>query len=226
MIETDVPKRRFHLSKRNYQWLFFAGVALACLTIFLELGEDVWSKEGFPWDASIMLAIHAYSRPWLDYLMLAITETAGNYAVIGVIVLALWLWRGKAQLNALLLFFSFGGAVVFNSLLKLFFARPRPTIIPRLVVEGNYSFPSGHTIAAVALYGLLAVWLWQQRHWLWAILCGTWPLAVAISRIYLGVHYPSDVLASLTVGSLWVMAVVVVSGYLIKTPLYAKLTRN
>ncbi len=215
MIETDPPNTRFHLSKRHYQWLFFTGVALACLAIFFKLGEDVWSKEGFTWDTSIILAVHAYSRPWLNYLMLAITETAGNYATIGVIVLAFWLWRQKAPLNALLLIFSLAGAVLFNSLLKLLFARPRPTIIQQLVVENNYSFPSGHTIAAVAIYGLLAVWLWQQRRWWWATLCGLWPLAVALSRVYLGVHYPSDVLASLAVGSLWIMAVVVSSGFFI-----------
>lgn len=193
--------------RKYYQWLLLAVIALLSFATFLELGEDVWFREKFAWDTSFILTIHAYSRPWLDSLMSAITETAGTYAVLGVLGLAAWLWWRNSRLNALTIVLSFAGSVVFNSVLKILFARPRPTIIPQLVAESGYSFPSGHTIGAVALYGLLAIWLWQQRRWLLALLCTLWPMIVAVSRVYLGVHYPSDVLASLTVGILWVITI-------------------
>lgn len=193
--------------RKQIVWIFLAALAVLPLAIFLELGEDVWFRESFAWDIPLILKIHAYSQPWLNVLMRVTSETSGDYAVLGVVALAVWLWRRSHRIDALLVFFSFGGSVVFNSLLKFIFSRPRPTIIPQLIVESSYSFPSGHTIAAVALYGLLAVWLWQQRRWLLATICTLWPLMVALSRVYLGVHYPSDVLASLCVGILWVMAI-------------------
>jgi undecaprenyl-diphosphatase len=88
-------------------------------------------------------------------------------------------------------------------LLKLLFARPRPNVFPPLTLETSFSFPSGHTMAAVAFYGLIAILLWRDHHYGWALLPGLWVPLVALSRIYLGVHYPSDVLASLAVGTIW-----------------------
>jgi membrane-associated phospholipid phosphatase len=94
-----------------------------------------------------------------------------------------------------------------NSLLKLLFARPRPNVFPPLMAETSYSFPSGHTMSAVAVYGLLALLLWQRGQYAWALLPGLWVPLVALSRVYLGVHYPSDVLASLALGTIWLVIV-------------------
>ena len=94
--------------------------------------------------------------------------------------------------------------------LKLLFARPRPALFPPLVVESGFSFPSGHVTTSVAVYGLLAVFLWRQGHRGWAIVAAAWVLVVAVSRIYLGVHYPSDTLGSITFASLWLWAVVAI----------------
>ncbi|MCX6050405.1 MAG: phosphatase PAP2 family protein, partial [Chloroflexi bacterium] len=117
--------------------------------------------------------------------------------------LAFWFYWRRQPHQAILLVTTFGSAVWINALLKLVFARSRPLLFPPLVLETDYSFPSGHAVAAISLYGLLAVLLWRQRHYGWALLAGVWVLAVAVSRVYLGVHYPSDVLASLTIGGLW-----------------------
>jgi undecaprenyl-diphosphatase len=185
------------------------------------LAEDVWLKEGFSWDAPLMRAIHRLSTPWLDAIMKGITFTASSAAVVLAAGIALWLWHGqRKRLEALAVIVTLTGSVAINTILKLVFARPRPDIFPPLTVEHSYSFPSGHTSTAIALYGLIAVLLWRAHHRGWALLSGLWVLLVALSRVYLGVHYPSDVLGSLALGVLWIFAVTFVyDGYQRRNPL-------
>lgn len=155
------------------RWLFCLTVVVGAAAVFLELAEDVWLKEGFSWDVPLMLDIHRLSTPWLDTIMKGITLTSSGVAIILAAGLAVWLWRWQQQpLNALTLVVTISGAVVINTLLKSLFARPRPAVFPPLTVEHSYSFPSGHTSAAVAFYGLLAVLLWRAHHRGWAILSG------------------------------------------------------
>ena len=182
-------------------------LALISTWIFVDLAGDVWLKEGFTWDAPVMLAIHRYARPWLTQLMLVITSTGQSVAVIVLAIVLYWLWRRERKLDALTALVSFVGAVAISTVLKLVFARPRPHVFPPLVPADTYSFPSGHTLAAVALYGLLAILLWRGRHRWWALLSAVWVLVVGLSRIYLGVHYPSDVVASLALGTLWLVLI-------------------
>ena len=106
---------------------------------------------------------------------------------------------GRAATAALLVGTTLLAPVV-ASVLKLHVDRPRQQVVVPLVVETSASFPSGHTLTAVGAYGLLAVVLWQRRHRPVAVLAGTWAGMVAASRVYLGAHYPSDVLASVVYG--------------------------
>jgi undecaprenyl-diphosphatase len=92
-------------------------------------------------------------------------------------------------------------------MLKFLLTRPRPAFFPPLVVESGFSFPSGHVTASIAVFGFLAVLLWRGRRYGWAILLGALIPIVAISRIYLGVHYPSDTLGSIIFASLWLIVV-------------------
>jgi membrane-associated phospholipid phosphatase len=193
------------------QWGLGWLLALVSTWIFLDLAGDVWLKEGFTWDAPIMLAIHRYTRPWLTQLMLLITQTGSWVAVVVMAIVLYWLWRHARKLDVLTALVSFVGAVATSSVLKLVFARPRPEVFPPLVPVDTYSFPSGHTLAAMGLYGLMAILLWRGRQRGWAILSAAWVLVVGLSRIYLGVHYPSDVLASLALGTLWL--VVIMAGH-------------
>ncbi len=193
------------------RWLFSLTVVFCAAVVFLELAEDVWLKEGFSWDAPLMRDIHRLSTPWLDTVMKAVTLTSSGVAVAVAVGIAVWLWRWRQQpLDTLTLVVTIFGSVTINTLLKLLFARPRPAVFPPLTIEHSYSFPSGHTSTATAFYGLLAVLLWRAHHRGWAVLSGLWVLAVAFSRVYLGVHYPSDVLGSLTLGVIWISVVIVV----------------
>lgn len=195
--------------KTLYGWTLLALLWIVAAIMFFEIASDVWLREGFSWDAPIMLAIHSLQAPWLDWFMKTAT-LAGSYgAVLVTAAVAFWLGRRRclAALTALLV--SVVGAVIINSLLKLLFARPRPEIFPPLSVEHTYSFPSGHTITAVTLYGFLAILLWRNHHHVWAILAAMMIPLVGVSRIYLGVHYPSDVLGAMALGALWLLLVMV-----------------
>ena len=185
-------------------------IVLIAAAVFLELAGDVWLNEGFSWDAPLMLAIHQYSQPWLDKLFIAVTQTAGVWIVLPLFIATALFWRQGDRLEAVTLLAASGGSAIISALLKAFFGRPRPAVFPPLTAEASYSFPSGHTMAAVAFYGLLAVFFWRKQRYGWAVLSGIWLLAVGLSRIYLGVHYPSDVLGALLVGFIWLVLVVTV----------------
>jgi membrane-associated phospholipid phosphatase len=106
------------------------------------------------------------------------------------------------------------GSAVLNQLLKGFFQRPRPHFAHPLVVESSYSFPSGHAMESFVVYGMLAylavlLWLrsWEARV---AVICGAALVVVLIgfSRMYLGVHYFSDVVAGYAAGGVWLSALI------------------
>lgn len=196
--------------------LSVAMAVFVSLVVFLSLGTTVWFQQTFIWDVPIILALHSLSHPWLDAVMWVISDSADNAGVVLALALAVGLWVKRERLLALTVTASFGGAATVNALLKLVFARPRPMVFVPLVMETDYSFPSGHVAAAMAFYGLLALLLWRRRRWGWAVVCALWVVAVGVSRIYLGVHYPSDVLGSLTFGLLWLAAIASLHDWLLQ----------
>ena len=169
--------------------------------LYWELGSGLLEEGGFVWDERLMLALHSLSQPWLDKLFIAITHTGDILLVLPILAMFIYLWRRSEKITAVLLALS---AVIFplvSLLVKERFARPRPEVFAPLVVEHTFSFPSGHTLAAVGVYGLIAVLLWQHGHRLLGTLSGAWVFAIGLSRVYLGAHYPSDVLASFALGT-------------------------
>ncbi len=194
------------------RWLIGLKIVFVLSAVFAQLAKKVWLQESFRWDAPFMLAIHNLGNPTLDVIMRFVTQTGGTGTVVVAAILASWLAWKQRRVESLFVLIGFGGAAGINSLLKLLFARPRPNLFPPLVVESSFSFPSGHVTASVAVYGFLAILLWQNKHRVLALVSGTWVFMVAISRIYLGVHYPSDTLAAIAFTSLWLIVVFFIQG--------------
>ena len=103
---------------------------------------------------------------------------------------------------------SVAGAAALTGVMKLVFHRPRPELWPRLVTESGASFPSGHSMYSAAFVVALILLAWPTR-WRWpALVAGTvFTLVVGWSRVDLGVHYPTDVLAGWLSGTAWVLGV-------------------
>ena len=176
--------------------------------VFVNVAEDIWESGGFTGDKQILEFLHRNSTPWLDRLALAFTA-AGDPLPMGilavVITLGLAVWGSRLQ--ALFFGLSVGGAMGLNLLVKLLFARPRPALWISLKPAFYYSFPSGHAMGVAAVATAVGLLLWQHRgYWLAWALGLLFVLGVGWSRVYLGVHYPSDVLAGWTGSVGWVAA--------------------
>ncbi|MDB5268600.1 MAG: hypothetical protein JWP58_1640 [Hymenobacter sp.] len=206
MFATLWPRLRYAL--RIHKMLLLALLAGLVLpwVVFVNVAEDIWEHGGFIGDKQILELLHAHATPGQDKLALALTAAGdplpmGILAVLITLGLAGWGTRRQAWFFGL----SVGGAMALNVLVKALFARPRPALWLSLKPAFYYSFPSGHAMGAAAVATALGFLLWQHRgHWLAWVLGPLFALAVGWSRMYLGVHYPSDVLAGWTGAVGWV----------------------
>ncbi len=194
-------------------WLV-VGLAVSTFVIwaFAEITEEVIEGESRAFDRAVLLWIEANVPAWLDGPMRAVT-TLGYYRVVlpllAAISLAFYLkgWR----LSAVLLAVSTAGGIFLTTVLKAVFRRARPEIIDSGYAAGFYAFPSGHATVAVGFYGALALILaYHLRGPTRLVVLGSGALLVFLigfSRLYLGVHYPTDVLAGFLAAPLWLVSV-------------------
>ena len=132
----------------------------------------------------------------------------GSVVLMIVGVAALFLWHTQHKHSARLLLAAVAGNLLLNGMLKLWFSRPRPEVFERLTHFASSSFPSGHAMSATVCYGTVAylVMRLQKHHWS-RVLTGTAAVILIVlisgTRVYLGVHYPSDVIAGMVIGLAW-----------------------
>jgi membrane-associated phospholipid phosphatase len=156
------------------------------------------------WGFAQMDALRA-AHPWLTAWVFRLTFFGSvMFFVPASLLVPLLLYRRGYQRYAIELLLSMGGAVILNELLKAWFHRDRPTTA--LIYQYGLSFPSGHAMMSMAYYGCLA-WLAVQHggRWGWATLLVVWALLIGCSRMYLHVHYPTDVIAGFAGGTAWLV---------------------
>lgn len=179
---------------------------------FTALADEVLEGDTLQLDQAILQAIYAKSTPFWDTFFLTVTHLGG---VAGVIVITAALIGAlvykKKYRYALLVGLGVGGAALINIIMKLFFERTRPDLWEQLVVETSFSFPSGHSMASAALaFSIIAVFWHTKYRVLAAIAAAVYMLVIGFSRLYLGVHYPTDVLAGWVVSGAWVLLIVAI----------------
>ena len=163
------------------------------------------------WDEPIQRGVEARRTTTLDEVFLTFSRLGSTVFVLLVgTVLAAVTWRRCRAVGVALLVATFSRPLLEWGI-KLLIGRARPDF-DRLVTGTGYSFPSGHVMAAVALWGLipLVVSLYTRRRWLWWLsvaVSGVMILGIAASRVYLGVHWFSDVTAGLIVGTFFLLGV-------------------
>jgi membrane-associated phospholipid phosphatase len=196
-----------HLNKRyTTRTLAFSLSALFAL-VFVGLALVVKTNRTLSIDRPILLFIHRHASTFWDSFFTLVTQfgdkffVAGFTAVmIGYFIVRRQKFRAKFTAVAVL------GSALLNLLLKHLFERHRPELWHRLVDETSFSFPSGHAMASSGLAFALIYLTWGTR---WRILGCTislvYMLVIGISRLYLGVHYPTDVLGGWVASVAWVL---------------------
>jgi len=177
------------------------------------IGQDILVRA----DLRIINLVSHFRTPNANQFMLFITYLAkGEIVTVAVIfsLIILFLLRKWSYLRSLLVFVI--GGELFVWVIKNIINRPRPPLAEALVTETSYSFPSGHTFVAVAFYGLITFFLFDslKKKSLKAISLTLGIILVILigaSRIYLGAHWPSDVLASYTSGLAWLSLIITIS---------------
>ena len=182
-------------------------VALAAMAFFVFVAHEVGAGETRRLDTTVHSYFAAHQNASLHALMqgLSLLANGGALTVIAVLCILSLVRRPRFRADALSMLVAIGGGELLVVGLKLLFHRPRPEVI---FARLGYSFPSGHSFFAVTLYGMMAYWLTRDAPARRGVWVPTVLLIVLIgfSRIYLGVHYASDVLAGFCVGLPWLWA--------------------
>jgi undecaprenyl-diphosphatase len=196
-----------------------------------KISEQVVMKQTYWYDNAISAAFYNLRGVEVTGYMetLSFIGKYGIAAATGVLLFMLLKRRRFFEMGVLFTTMVLG--LLANLALKLTFIRPRPDIAP-LAVENSYSFPSGHSMSAMIFFMIFTYLFYHFTHRvkasIWVlIIASLFTIGIGISRIYLGVHYPSDVLGGYLMGLLWVMLILVIikTRTLVKTLRHKKLIK-
>lgn len=216
-MNNSFPRFRHHLAARFHPEEVFglhltvgAALMLACAWAFGELAGAVLANGALvQLDADIAQWFRQHwDSTWTPFMLVITHWHRPAGVLLMAALLALWMWRRKERYWLLALLLSVPGGMLLNVLLKYTFQRARPSFDDPLITLATYSFPSGHASGAMFFYGLLAAWfVCTVRGWgvrAAAVLLALLMVAlVALSRVYLGAHYVTDVLAGIAEGGAW-----------------------
>lgn len=189
------------------------GTAVLALFLFAWLGSEVLDGDTQHFDQVIREWVHRYASPGMNRAMSAISLLGYNVLIVELAIALAVFARLRWRRAALWLAVAMTGSLVLDLTLKYIYHRTRPTAYFGMAPH-SYSFPSGHALCSFCFYGVLAGLLsartkslaWRLLIWFAA---AALVIAIGLSRIYLGVHYPSDVVAGYLAATVWVGTVIV-----------------
>ena len=190
------------------------GAALVATFGVVELHDEILKASFEQGDQAIQSWVHGFTRPMLTEMMRGLSWIGSPFALVPAVTLAaglMW-WRGLKD-DAVLVMAAALGGVALDEVMKLHFKRLRPEVPWAFVHEHSFSFPSGHSVLAMVMYGVIVYKTQDKLRSRWAkavLMAGAFLMVVGIgvSRVYLGVHYPSDVAGGYFVGAVWLAAVI------------------
>jgi membrane-associated phospholipid phosphatase len=203
-VATSRTQRRWTIVIAGFAAAYVAGVLFA--TIVRASGG--WNH-GMPWERALLLAVHPRMPFLLDRLMLVLPWFGTNISLIPVVLaIVLWLWLRKARPDlAIWLSVVQLGSYALNPALKSTFDRVRPDLFEKRGWFGWTAYPSGHAIASISVLFTIAIMIHRERRWRWPFAVAAFlALGAMYSRIYLAVHWPTDVIGGAVVGLVWLWA--------------------
>ncbi|MGK9286534.1 phosphatase PAP2 family protein [Sinorhizobium meliloti] len=214
-----MPEKLYRwFGRKEWPLVLILLAAAGALWAFVEIADDVVEQETGTVDKVLLRAMRSQTNPadplgprWLEEMMRDFTGLGGVGVltlIVGAAVGYLYIMeKGRA---ALAVIFAVGGGVLLSTLAKTVIDRPRPDLVSHGSFVTSASFPSGHSMMAAVVYLTLAVMIarvrprWRTKAYI--LLCAVLiALLVGVSRVYLGVHWPTDVLAGWTIGSGWAL---------------------
>jgi undecaprenyl-diphosphatase len=188
----------------------------AALWLFITIAEEVVEGDTLAWDRALLLALRNSAQPELPWGPRWVQELARDFTALGGVgVLAVitavsvgYLWLARKRHAAIAITVAVVGGQLVSTALKLGFDRARPDLVPHGSFVYTASFPSGHSMMAAVTYLTLGALLARVHEsvrikvYLLSVACGL-TFVVGMSRVYLGVHWPTDVLAGWTMGAAW-----------------------
>lgn len=208
VVGSIVDRREVPLPRSTWPVFGLAFVGFATPVIgFVELAERITEGAKLPFDRPVMLWLRRRHSPTTTRAVRAVTHLGGVWAVPAFALATagyLAYVRGSRR-PAALLTVPLVGSTAINAVLKAMYRRERPTFFAHIVQEKSYSFPSGHAMASAALAGCACVLAWRTPL-RYPVIAGStvYVPAIGVTRMYLGVHFPSDILAGWCVSLAWV----------------------
>ncbi len=187
--------------------------AVGTLIFFSWLTDEVLEGDSVHFDEVTRAAVHQLASPAMTKVMRFLSFVGSTIMLtIGSAIVVIWFSTKKWGREAKLFAITMVGAALLNVTLKLSFKRARPTPFFNLTAPESYSFPSGHSLASACFFGALAAILTARikrkrvRVIVW-IICTLMFLSIGFSRIYLGVHHTTDVIAGFSAALIWILVV-------------------
>lgn len=201
-----MQRERKRIMLGQFKWILFFISALLSLVMFLLIAIEIGAKRQLFFDEPILFFIHSYTSPLFTSFFAIITHLGDSIVVLVIAaLLSLFLMFKKMYRKIFLIAFSIGGIVLGNAILKMIFQRNRPNLWQHIVEETNFSFPSGHAMLSAALTIILVILFWNSKfRWLAAGFSIAAMILVGLSRLYLGVHFPSDIIAGWSLSIAWI----------------------
>jgi undecaprenyl-diphosphatase len=209
-------RRLLYVGRRELHILIPVLLLAAALWTFASITKEVMEGDSHAFDKAVLLAMRMPQDPadpwgplWLEKLARDFTALGGTGVLtfLILVVLGFLLLQGKPRVAGVMAV-AIGGGMLLSPVLKLGFDRPRPNLVPHEVFVYSASFPSGHALHAAVVYLTLGALLArvQPHRWLKGYVLTisvVLMFLVGSTRVYLGVHWPTDVLAGWAVGAAW-----------------------